>query len=72
MENFLKGVGLAVVTFITIGLFAFIGGFFVMLLWNWLMPSLFGLSTIGFWQGWGISVLSGLLFKNSSSSVSSK
>ena len=34
----------------------------VMLLWNWLMPSLFGLITISFWQALGILVLCRLLF----------
>jgi len=34
----------------------------VMLLWNWLMPILFGLSIITFWQALGILVLSKILF----------
>jgi hypothetical protein len=34
----------------------------VMLLWNWLMPSLFGLTTISFWQALGILVLCRMLF----------
>ena len=33
-------------------------------LWNWLMPDLFMLPEIGFWQAVGISLLSSLLFKN--------
>lgn len=37
-------------------------GFVVMLLWNWLMPTLFALPTIGFWQAWGLFVLSKILF----------
>ena len=43
----------------------------VMLLWNWLMPELFGLSAIGFWQAAGLMLLSSFLFKASSSSSSS-
>lgn len=35
----------------------------IMLLWNWLMPDLFGLVTISFWQALGIGMLSGILFK---------
>lgn len=31
-------------------------------LWNWLMPSLFGLPLIGFWQAVGLMALSWLLF----------
>jgi hypothetical protein len=36
--------------------------FIVMSLWNGLMPPLFGLRTIGFWQAMGILVLSKILF----------
>jgi hypothetical protein len=47
-----------------IGFLAVAAGFSVavMLLWNWLMPSLFGLMTISFWQALGILVLCRLLF----------
>ena len=34
----------------------------VMLLWNWLMPILFGVKTISYWQALGILGLSKLLF----------
>jgi len=34
----------------------------VMTLWNWLMPAIFGLGAIGFWQAVGIFVLSRILF----------
>jgi hypothetical protein len=37
-------------------------GFVVMGLWNWLMPALFGLSQIGFWQALGLLILSKILF----------
>jgi hypothetical protein len=47
-----------------IGLLAVAAGFSAatMLLWNWLMPSVFGLSAISFWQALGILVLCRLLF----------
>jgi hypothetical protein len=47
-----------------VGLFAVAEGFsaVVMLLWNWLMPALFGLGVISFWQALGILVLSRILF----------
>ncbi len=38
-------------------------GFGLMLLWNWLMPDLFGLPEIGYWQAVGLFVLCHLLFK---------
>ena len=39
-----------------------VSGVVVMLLWNWLMPPLFGLITISFWQALGMFVLCRLLF----------
>lgn len=33
----------------------------VMLLWNWLMPSIFGLVSINFWQAAGLFVLARIL-----------
>lgn len=36
----------------------------VWLLWNWLMPSIFGLKTITWIQALGLAVLSRLLFKS--------
>jgi hypothetical protein len=32
------------------------------LLWNWLMPELFGLPSINFFQAFGLLLLSGFLF----------
>ncbi|MBU0954154.1 MAG: TMEM208 family protein [Spirochaetes bacterium] len=42
---------------------AFAFGWLVMLLWNWLMPELFGLKKIGYWQAWGLFLLCSILFK---------
>ena len=62
-------------TNILVGLFTFIGiialvalilGLPVMLLWNWLMPTLFGLPLITFWQAIGINFLSSILFGKTS------
>jgi hypothetical protein len=41
---------------------AFIFGYFVMLLWNWIMPALFGLPVITYWMGFGIIILARLIF----------
>lgn len=39
----------------------------VMLLWNWLVLTIFGITKITLGQAWGISLLCGILFgKNSS------
>lgn len=42
----------------------------VMWLWNWLMPVIFELPTITFWQALGLSVLCSFLFKPTSVSSS--
>ena len=43
-------------------LFVTLFSFFVMQLWNWLTPPLFGWHTITFWQAVGLLVLSKILF----------
>ena len=43
-------------------LFGLLFGNVIMWLWNWLMPSLFGLRTIGFWEGLGLFLLAKILF----------
>jgi len=50
---------LAILAFI---LFIALGGEVVKLLWNWLLPPLFGWSQITYWQGLGILALSRILF----------
>jgi hypothetical protein len=37
-------------------------GFVTMSLWNWIMPRIFGLPLIGYWEAWGILLLSCILF----------
>ncbi|SRR6266508_5357976 len=43
-------------------LFAFIGGEVVKLLWNWLVPPLFGWREVTFWQALGLLALCRILF----------
>jgi hypothetical protein len=43
-------------------LFLAVFSFFVMRLWNWLMPAVFGWHVITFWQALGLLVLSKILF----------
>ena len=40
----------------------------VMWLWDWLMPTIFGLKEITLFQAWGLNFLCGLLFKSNTSS----
>lgn len=57
-------IGMAIGGVIIAVFMAFLFGFAVMWLWNWLMPEIFGLPTITFWQAWGLVVLSHILFKS--------
>jgi len=53
---------IAPLALLAIALFIFIGGEIVMRLWNWLVPMLFGLRQITFWQAIGILALCRILF----------
>ena len=66
MKNLITSVGAVVVSLFIIAIAALIGGIIVMWLWNWLMPVIFGLTTITYLQGAGLVALCGLLFKNTS------
>lgn len=57
-HRILKGIGIGI---LAIAIF-FVLGFVVMALWNWLMPSIFGLHTITYWQAYGLLILSKILF----------
>ena len=46
---------------LVVGLF-FLGTWVFMLLWNWLLPMLFGLPMITFWQSAGINVFLSMIF----------
>jgi Ca2+/H+ antiporter, TMEM165/GDT1 family len=52
--------GIKIVLFVAVATLAF--GFLVRELWNGLMPGLFGLHTITFWQALGLFLLSKILF----------
>ena len=40
-------------------------GYPLMLLWNWLMPEIFGLPEITFWQAIGLNILCTIMFRPS-------
>jgi hypothetical protein len=58
----LRIAGIALVGVIFAALFALVFGFVVKILWNWLMPAIFGLGMITYWQAFGIVILAKLLF----------
>jgi hypothetical protein len=57
-----KWILIAPLAILGIVVFAFIGGQIVRLLWNWLLPPLFGWREITFWQALGLLALSRILF----------
>jgi hypothetical protein len=60
--GWLRIVGLILVGVVGVAVLALAFGYFVKLLWNWLMPSIFGLGTINYWQAFGIVILAKLIF----------
>lgn len=42
---------------------ALLFGLILMLLWNWIMPEIFGLPEVTYWQAWGLVLLAHILFK---------
>jgi Ca2+/H+ antiporter, TMEM165/GDT1 family len=52
----------ALAVVVLLPLFFFLFGYVTMSLWNWLMPGLFGLHVITFWQAIGILILGKLIF----------
>ena len=71
LENLGLFVSAGVLFIVIVGLVGIAGAIPTYFLWNWLMPEIFGLKAITFWQAWGIIFLSGILFKDFSSSKSS-
>jgi hypothetical protein len=51
---------------------AILFGFVLMWLWNWLMPDIFGLTTITYWQAVGLFILLKILLGGCGGSGSSK
>jgi hypothetical protein len=66
LEKVLLGILFAIGGIVLIALF----GLIIMLLWNWLMPEIFGLPTLDYWKAWGLLILCWILFKNWSFSES--
>src|SRR6266516_2789369 len=63
--KFKKMILFAPLAILGILLFAFVGGEVVKLLWNWLVPPLFGWREITFWQAFGLLALCRILFGGS-------
>src|SRR5256884_6072099 len=62
MTRLTKMILLVPLAILGILIFTAIGGGVVMLLWNWLAPTLFGLRLVTFWQAIGLLALCRILF----------
>ena len=56
-----RSVKIAAMAIVAVPVFVAVFGSIVMLLWNWLLPSLFGWNQIGFWQALGLLLLCRIL-----------
>jgi len=63
-NKFLRIVGWTFAGVVFAAVFALVFGILVKLLWNELMPGIFGVGTITNWQAFGIVILAKLLFGN--------
>jgi len=64
--------GLIIFGIIAIVGLAILFGFVIMWLWNWLMPELFGLTTLTYWQAVGVFILFKILLGGCGGSGKSK
>ncbi|MBU2547226.1 MAG: hypothetical protein KKB20_02335 [Proteobacteria bacterium] len=58
----LRYIGYALAGVAFAALIALIFGFLVKWLWNWLMPAVFGLGMITYWQAFGLVILARIFF----------
>ena len=59
--GFFRVLGKIILGVLIAAVIAVVVGALVMVLWNWLMPEIFGLGTITYWQGFGLVLLLRLL-----------
>lgn len=63
---------MALLAIVGVTVFGFIFGYIIMWLWNRLMPEIFGLTTITYWQGIGLFILARILLGSFGSDNSNK
>lgn len=68
MENIFAGIVIGIAGLAVVAALGLLIAFPVMFLWNWLIPEIFGLKTITFFEAFGLYTLCAILFQSSSSS----
>jgi hypothetical protein len=61
-QTIAKKIAVGIAFFIAFLIFVAVGGVIVQWLWNWLVPSIFGLRGITLWEALGLLALSRILF----------
>ena len=72
MERLIYAIIELIVAVVMILIIGAILAFFVMLLWNWLMPVIFGLKPLTLIQAWGLTFLCSILFKSSNTNTTKR
>jgi hypothetical protein len=62
IKHWFKVIALGIAGIFTAVIFGLLFGYIVQWLWNWLMPPIFGLIKITFWQAFGLIILARLIF----------
>lgn len=62
-----RSIGTILVVLMILGLVSLILGLPLMILWNWLVPTIFGLTKISFFQAVGLNFLCSIMFKSQDS-----
>lgn len=68
MELLSKIGGVFLVTIVMVFIISLLIGYPTMWLWNYVMPVIFGLTKITFWQAFALNCLAGIFFKSTGSS----
>ncbi len=71
-ETLALGISVGVTAIFIVAIVSIVAAIPTFFLWNWLMPAIFGITKVTFWQAWGINFLAGILFKSSSVKQSSQ
>ena len=63
------GIGFGVLDIFIFAVISIVAAIPTYFLWNWLMPAIFAITKITFWQAWGVNFLTAILFKGSSTTT---
>lgn len=61
-ESIARKIAIGIAFFIAFVIFIFLGGLVVQWLWNWLMPDIFGLRRLTWFEAFGLLALSRIMF----------